>query len=816
VDNPNSTRSTDNAFCLACGYPLRALPTSRCPECGRPFDPADPRTMSLGQPLRPWQRWLLRPTGWPTIALALLGTAALAYLSRWPRLLPEPPLVLLDEFHWPRPYMMPPTAPDIMFYTAVVLWAALIAWTVFWQLARLLLVPRTGRRANVWGIDTHSRHRAIAAAAIVSIFCMIFGWQQRIGQRWVARVMAPVSPLGRRAPAFRYQPKGDPWRHSPVELSPDQGREALSHVIVELPTGKERLSALRSLVEGTGRAALPSLVHAAATETDENLLVWELRLIGLCRDAETAPLLIDHLRDAHPAVRAAAADAVGILHHPAYSVGVPDGFYLSPAPLALDTKPPIDLAGVVATERSGRALNFNGGWAQHDLVDDPTLALDRSVRDTLQAMMLGGPTPEEREAAARALVSWPPPDQYQFRVAEWAVWVNANGHMALAKSVLDEIPPFVHRTGNPVSSFFGAYFLYPSEVAKPVMHLSSDVPLAADVEVQIREGRPWFAYPKPDDFGIGVLPDSQTSRPLNPGWMPLPPTARPPRTPGVQAKTTRPAVDDFDSPPIASLADCREGYPWLRPNHRLYPTSGMVPIRIYRLGLRWQSLIVTPTRLPWMTPPTVPADPHFRWWERLREVPSCWVANRGETERFLYYDGPTRAPVPVDAELASAGRRIRLTSVRDEPATYNIDGKPKILLRGMEPQPRPDLREHEGFFIQVHAGQVRARAVAFDGDCYVRADPDPALTGEPAVAGQLRAMLLRYGLTGPEADGLIAAWAPQFFRAEGRRFLLRMSPAEYARQCPMQVRPPPTEVVRLGLVLTEFDPQPPTTRPAPH
>src|SRR5579872_6657457 len=90
--NPETpTRSTDNAFCLSYGYSLRDLPAPRCPECGRPFDPADPRTMSLGHPLRPWQRWLLRPTGWRVIALAVLGTAALAYLSRWPRLSPEPP-----------------------------------------------------------------------------------------------------------------------------------------------------------------------------------------------------------------------------------------------------------------------------------------------------------------------------------------------------------------------------------------------------------------------------------------------------------------------------------------------------------------------------------------------------------------------------------------------------------------------------------------------------------------------------------------------------------------------------------------------------
>jgi hypothetical protein len=66
-------------------------------------------------------------------------------------------------------------------------------------------------------------------------------------------------------------------------------------------------------------------------------------------------------------------------------------------------------------------------------------------------------------------------------------------------------------------------------------------------------------------------------------------------------------------------------------------------------------------------------------------------------------------------------------------------------------------------------------------------------------------MLLAYGLSGPEAEGLIAAWTPQFFQTEGRRFILRMAPEDYARQCPMQVRPTPTEVVRLGLILTEFD-----------
>jgi hypothetical protein len=30
--------------CLGCGYDLRGLPENRCPECGRPFAPNDPRT----------------------------------------------------------------------------------------------------------------------------------------------------------------------------------------------------------------------------------------------------------------------------------------------------------------------------------------------------------------------------------------------------------------------------------------------------------------------------------------------------------------------------------------------------------------------------------------------------------------------------------------------------------------------------------------------------------------------------------------------------------------------------------------------------
>ena len=41
-------------FCRDCKYPIRGLERSRCPECGRPFQPSDPSTFlarrDQGQP----------------------------------------------------------------------------------------------------------------------------------------------------------------------------------------------------------------------------------------------------------------------------------------------------------------------------------------------------------------------------------------------------------------------------------------------------------------------------------------------------------------------------------------------------------------------------------------------------------------------------------------------------------------------------------------------------------------------------------------------------------------------------------------------
>lgn len=67
------------ASCWECGYSLRGLSSRRCPECGRPFDPADPPTLNTGHVVGPLTRWLMSPPGWPMYLLL----AGAVLISLW-------------------------------------------------------------------------------------------------------------------------------------------------------------------------------------------------------------------------------------------------------------------------------------------------------------------------------------------------------------------------------------------------------------------------------------------------------------------------------------------------------------------------------------------------------------------------------------------------------------------------------------------------------------------------------------------------------------------------------------------------------------
>src|SRR5678815_4137000 len=64
-------------LCLDCGYALHGLPTPRCPECGREFDPLDPKTMNMGRELSELAKFVLGPVRWP-VSLISWGAIAIA------------------------------------------------------------------------------------------------------------------------------------------------------------------------------------------------------------------------------------------------------------------------------------------------------------------------------------------------------------------------------------------------------------------------------------------------------------------------------------------------------------------------------------------------------------------------------------------------------------------------------------------------------------------------------------------------------------------------------------------------------------------
>jgi hypothetical protein len=124
--------------CWECGYVLRGLTTHRCPECGTPFDPAEPATMNMGEEIRGPQRWMMRPPGWP-----MYGAVAFAVLlSLWASAIPMPGgqigyvlLLIKDAFEYSgqpwREVLARFDVPEMRFLYAFLAWGVIaIAWTV--------------------------------------------------------------------------------------------------------------------------------------------------------------------------------------------------------------------------------------------------------------------------------------------------------------------------------------------------------------------------------------------------------------------------------------------------------------------------------------------------------------------------------------------------------------------------------------------------------------------------------------------------------------------------------------------------------------
>ncbi len=119
-----------------CGYNLRGLPasTTRCPECGHPFDPANPKTYR-SRPLRRWLRHVKRAALGLAALLLILAAVWGWFFWGW-----------YDEQQALRALKLDPNNPDLVWYLPILThWPKRHLGPLGFVLDRVLFVDLAGR-----------------------------------------------------------------------------------------------------------------------------------------------------------------------------------------------------------------------------------------------------------------------------------------------------------------------------------------------------------------------------------------------------------------------------------------------------------------------------------------------------------------------------------------------------------------------------------------------------------------------------------------------------------------------------------------------
>ena len=566
------------------------------------------------------------------------------------------------------------------------------------------------------------------------------------------------------------QQKGEHYVPSsrPSQVSDDQVIPTLVTGVFHLETLFEKTWCLKMMAELYSEDCTEPLVQIALGSKDPEVQRIAVHLLALTRDVEVLDRLEPLATSPDPLVRAARLDCIGFTRLPTYDQSLEGNFWGKRFSRngKIDCSPAISVVPVF----SGQPVSDDWTFFPSPEPDGHNCKLLETFpahyRQELEQVMLAeGASQAEREAAARAIVAWPPED-YQLRYAEWGVWINSGGKFQLVDSIIDEIPKFVHRPANKLESFVDRLSI-PMLVTKPVIHLTCDQSMAIDLDVAFNLGRPWFAYPRPDDFQIIAN--------LTPAGSELP-----------------------DAVESGGTIEVREGYPWVCPHHRQHRTMGWNDEfdEIAGLGLHWQSAIVSPTKLPWMELPKVDSDPKFQWWKDLRDVECSWVSSLNESERFIYYDGPTQAKSPLDLSYSEEQIEVAEQSIFQPDVGKIFDGWNQVVRHA-------ETLKRDGFFIRVDESGTFGAHVLLKGEQAIDLK-ELELSGVGDLKASMLDSLKTAGLNDQEAKALMKCWTPAFFEAPGQRVVFFLHKSEYDLMCPMSLRPEPTELARVGLVLTEL------------
>lgn len=742
----------DVGLCWGCGYSLRGIESRRCPECGREFDPADVRSTNRGRVMGRVGRALIRPVSPLLVLLGLVASVLVLVVSRMP-------VYGLHGWFVDVPYYLKWGDWKVRFAAAgwrdgvylagLLMWGVVVlAWwvgtMVRWVVLRRYRVP-AGVRVRVW-----RRHLLLLLLMLLTVGMVGAGWPYRLGMAMVTREFGADAGLTQSAEDVL------------PEMSVERRRAALWSAVRYARSSRERLMALRVIIEYETQSAPAVLDDALGRESDPAMKAWELRLAALYQGPAWAEVVGKYLDDPDSGVRAAAADALGLLYG-GLRTGQrrQDGYYLP----TTTSDPPIGLPRLQVDTPAG---DFR--------TEPPPDSMPEVWKERLASLMTGAATRDEREAAARA-ISGREMAGYRLRLAEWGVWM-VDGTEGRLSSQLSDLPPIVHEVGESAATLSQQGWP-PSKrrvprvklasslkqvMLKPVIHLTANRPMAVDLSMVISYGRPWYVYPQPDDFcfdrGMGI----------------------------------KVSMQDQDPAGLKGLAkSLRPGYPWLESGIGI-SSGGYAGQSIVSTGFRWQGLIVSPTKLSWMKPAEVGSDAHFAWWKRLRNVDCSWVSNCGESERFLYYDGPTGLRCPVRFGLEGGRLVVSPMPFQVGDATFGQGGD----------QAPGNLRD--ALMVRMKDGvlSVEQMRIPMGGETGHTKWPARPI-GEKVPEAAFLKLIMAHGLTESEAKGMEECWRKAFFETEGVRVLMLLSAQDYEEFCPMTVRPDPTEKARVGMIWCELE-----------
>jgi hypothetical protein len=774
--------------CRGCGYALQGLSSNRCPECGRTFDPNDPKTMHIGRRAGRIGLLLGRPIRWTwVLAVLFLATSGIVATTRlqlgsWKEWdLAPADLKLYMDWASRRPKMLV-TWIDQLYVACMWLWVLVAAWIVL----RSLVGIAARRWYRIVAAPAVHRTRIFFVAMLlllISNLGVLIGWPYRLGQHNAADFLQEHQRLKTKMPTSSLVAVY-PWGVT----EPQRQQRVMWSAMRQAPRPEQRLAGLAMLYRTGAASSVAAFVKdAIAFEDDPTVLEWEIRVLGMTHDRDLLDIADRFLQSPDQRLRVAALDAITASADPWFDSMTElmgdDLLMNAPAPIPIRRKEYRSPAPWDPPQRVQYAV--------------PTEARVANIATTT-------PDPREREAAAWALrslqqtMSNSAADSVPgFRVAEWGVWVDTGGGLQSANQVLGDIPAFVHQYGDTAANLAAAKSPVPWVVTKPVMHFYANRPIVVSLDVLIRRGRVQYVFPKADDYSTDF--NFLATQNMGGTTQPLSPFDAAGKVPPFADRHSNPLSWIVEDPMLTTL--------------KISGPGGFAPAAtLMSLGFHYDTLLITPQQ-PSLQPPNVPADSKYAWWSKLRQVPSAWVSSRGEAERFLYYDGPTlqaprfRIRLKDPQHLAIEATKILTDSPHDR-----TDSAASASIGGMRQTARADHRRlRSGMYIDIgkekHGELVTLPTTKdVENNEARQIGTSPQLSGEQLEA-KFREWLTDAGLTAAESDGMLTCWREQFFQKPGRRFVMLMSAADYDSLCPLEILPRPQTLARVGLVWTELQEQ---------